>query len=69
MKTEDDVEAWEGYDLNTEDVSNGDEFGVDAWHNRTEKLSAEAKFGIKRIGSVSIPESLKKAITALISRA
>ncbi|KAF8308419.1 hypothetical protein DL93DRAFT_1883914 [Clavulina sp. PMI_390] len=40
---------------------------IDAWHNREEKMSTEARFGSRYIGLSSIPEELNQGITTLIA--
>jgi len=64
--SEEDAEAWEGYALEGEE---GDESASEAWHNRSQKLSPEASFGSKRIGSIDVPLHLDRGMAALIDGA
>ena len=65
VSSEEDAEAWEGYELEPDIHDQADD--VEAWHNRSEKLSPEAVFGSKRIGQISIPVELERSMEGLIS--
>jgi hypothetical protein len=64
VSSEEDTEAWEGYELGPDIHDPGAD--VEAWHNRSEKLSQEAAFGSKTIGQISIPLELERSMAAVI---
>ncbi|KAF9513878.1 hypothetical protein BS47DRAFT_1343701 [Hydnum rufescens UP504] len=64
VSSEEDAEAWEAYELGPDIHDPGAD--VEAWHNRSEKLSQEAAFGSKRIGQISIPLELERSMAAVI---